>query len=112
MYAHGVQTELSSLFELMEAGNIAIQEFNYLCRLSNCSLDFMYGVAHGLAYLLDPALLGQDLLSQKRRALQDKLIMTPDDDRKAALCGNSVVDMSEAAVSQEGDSSNIDNDTQ
>ena len=58
MYAHGIQTELSFLTELLEAGNITIQEFNYLCKLSNYRFDVMYDVAHGLAYLFDPALLG------------------------------------------------------
>jgi hypothetical protein len=58
---------------------ITAEERDYLSALVRDRFQFMYGLAHGLSYLLDPALLGEGLPSENRRSLEDALICTPSD---------------------------------
>jgi hypothetical protein len=51
-------------------------EFTYLCQLSKHRFQFMYGAAHGLAYILDPRYLGVGLPSENRRSIEEILIRT------------------------------------
>jgi hypothetical protein len=71
---------------------ITAEERDYLSHLVSYRFQFMYGLAHGLSYLLDPVLLGDRLPNEERRSLEDKLICTPsdnghpvDEERKEAL---------------------------
>jgi len=59
---------------------ITRQEFDYLVLLSERRFQFMYGVAHGLSYLLDPRYIGDGLLTELRTSLEESLINTPVDD--------------------------------
>jgi hAT family C-terminal dimerisation region len=56
------------------------QQFDYLVLLSQRRFRFMYGVAHGLSYMLDPRYLGQGLPENSRASLDEALINTPADD--------------------------------
>ncbi len=68
------------------------QEFEYLVVLAQRRFQFMYGVAHGLWYLLDPRHIGDGLPVDSRSSLEEVLINNPvddvtpiDDDRKEKL---------------------------
>ena len=47
--------------ELLQDNTINITEFEYLEKLCKSRFDFMRGKAHGLAYILDPRFIGQDI---------------------------------------------------
>lgn len=63
--------------KMFDNHNITESELGYLVKLSQQRFQFMYGTAHGLAYLLDPRFLGDGLPQQQRRALEETLISTP-----------------------------------
>ncbi|CAN5959641.1 unnamed protein product [Sphagnum jensenii] len=56
------------------------KEFEYLVVLAQRRFQFMYGVAHGLSYLLDPRHIGNGLLADSRSSLEEVLINIPVDD--------------------------------
>ena len=59
---------------------ITTEERDYLIKLDEQRMDFMYGVAHGVSYLLDPVLLIGVMLSANRCSLENALINKPIDD--------------------------------
>ncbi|KAF1327905.1 putative Transposase, partial [Globisporangium splendens] len=78
--------------QVFDDGLLSASELEYLVNLSEFRFQFMYGAAHGLAYLLDPRFLGKDLPAAKRQSLEEILINTPvgdeissDDENKEAL---------------------------
>ena len=60
--ANGIQTSHNDKV-------ITTEERDYLIKLAEQRMDFMYGVAHGVAYLLDPVLPGGDMPSTNRCSL-------------------------------------------
>jgi hypothetical protein len=66
--------------KVMSSKIITVQEFEYLVALAQRRFQFMYGVAHGLSYLLDPRYIGEGLSTDERRSLEEMLINTPVDD--------------------------------
>jgi hAT family C-terminal dimerisation region len=66
--------------ESFEAEIIKRQQLDYLVLLSRRRLQFMYGVAHGLSYMLDPRYLELGLAADLRASLDEALINTPADD--------------------------------
>jgi hypothetical protein len=67
-------------FEGFEAEIIKRQQLYYLVLLSRRRLKFMYGVAHGLSYMLAPRYLELGLAADFRASLDEALINTPADD--------------------------------
>jgi hypothetical protein len=74
-------------------GFISKEEHTYLVALTVKRFEFMFGVAQGLGYLLDPCYLEEGLPLSSRRELEDKLFDTPEDDatpctdiRRETLC--------------------------
>ncbi|CAM6077504.1 unnamed protein product [Sphagnum tenellum] len=64
---------------------ITRQEFEYLVVLAQRRFQFMYdiamyGIAHGLSYLLDPRHIGDGLPADSRSSLEEVLINSPIDD--------------------------------
>ena len=51
-------------------------------KLAEQRMDSMYGVAHGVYYLLDPVLLGGGMPSANRCSLEDALINNLIDDEQ------------------------------
>jgi hypothetical protein len=73
--------ELPSQFKVLrEKCFLKQDELKYLCQLSKDRFEFMYGAAHGLAYILDPFYLGAGIPSEERRVVEDILIDTSGDD--------------------------------
>ena len=73
---------LSTQFtQLQTDGHASTEEVNYLIKLAANRYRFMYGKAHGLAYLLDPRFIGQGLDPGNREELENILIDTPMDDQ-------------------------------
>ncbi|CAK9269115.1 unnamed protein product [Sphagnum jensenii] len=64
----------------MSSNIITRQEFEYLVVLTQRRFQFMYGVAHGLSYLLDPRHIGDRLHADSRSSLEEVLINSPIDD--------------------------------
>ncbi|KAI2498263.1 transposase [Fragilaria crotonensis] len=62
-------------------GHASINEVDYLIKLSKSRYHFMYGKAHGLAFLLDPRFIGEGLNTTRRGELENILIDTPVDDK-------------------------------
>jgi hypothetical protein len=60
--------------KVMSSNIIARQEFEYLFVLAQRRFQFMYGVAHGLSYLLDPRHIGDRLPADSRNNLEEVLI--------------------------------------
>lgn len=56
---------------------IANNELTYLTKKNVSRLQFMYGHAHGLAYMLDPRFLGDGLTREKREEIEDILFKFP-----------------------------------
>lgn len=54
-------------------------EIKYLGELATSRFQFMYGDAHGIAYLLDPRFVGEGLPVDTRRDLEDSLVAIPED---------------------------------
>jgi hypothetical protein len=76
------QTELSLVYQhfavfMKEAyenmAGLSIAERKYLLKLVDERLEFMYGDAIGVAYLLDPVLIGKDMLSEHKKKAEDAL---------------------------------------
>ena len=71
-------------FETFHAANLLTDgECQYLVMLAAKRFQFMFGVAHGLSYMLDPCFLGQHLPSTgvaARLNLENTLFETPEDD--------------------------------
>jgi hypothetical protein len=65
---------------VMSNNIITHQEFEYLVILAQQRFQFMYGVAHGLSYLLDPRHIGDGLPANSRSSLEEVLINNPVDD--------------------------------
>jgi hypothetical protein len=74
---HALPTEFT---KIKQVGIIDTDGLNYLCKLAQQRFQIMYRTAHGLSFLLDPALLGEGLLGRNKRDLEDKLINTLADD--------------------------------
>jgi len=55
-------------------------EIKYLGELSTRRFQFLYGDAHGIAYLLDPRFIGDGLPADDRRDVEDLLVAKPADD--------------------------------
>ncbi len=66
--------------KVMSSSIITRQEFEYLVVLAQRRFQFMYGVAHGLLYLLDPQHIGDGLPADPRSSLEEVLINNPVDD--------------------------------
>jgi hypothetical protein len=66
--------------KVMSNNIITRQEFEYLVVLTQRRFQFMYGVAHGLSYLLDPRHIGDRLPADSRSSLEEVLINSPIDD--------------------------------
>ncbi len=60
--------------KVMSSNIITHQEFEYLVVLAQRCFQFMYGVAHGLSYLLDPRHIGDRLPADSRNNLEEVLI--------------------------------------
>jgi hypothetical protein len=78
--------------KVMSSSIITRQEFEYLVVLAQRRFQFMYDVAHGLSYLLDPRHIGDGLPADSRSSLEEVLINNPvndvtpiDDGRKEKL---------------------------
>ncbi len=71
----------AQFLELQSDGRASNEEVNYLIKLSESRFKFMYGKAHGLAFLLDPRFIGEDLDITIRAELETILIDTPMDDK-------------------------------
>jgi hypothetical protein len=64
---------------LQNSGHANIAEVNYLVQRAESRYKFMYGRAHGLAFLLDPRFIGQGLIPAQRTELENILIDIPQD---------------------------------
>ena len=73
---------LSAAFALLQrdSGLISNSDLLYIIELSLSRFQFMYGNAHGLAYLLDPRFLGKGLFVAGCRNIEEIMIHTPADD--------------------------------
>ncbi len=65
--------------KVMSNNIITCQEFEYLVVLAQQRFQFMYGIAHGLFYLLDPWHIGNELPTDSRSSLEEALINSPVD---------------------------------
>jgi hypothetical protein len=59
----------------MSSNIITHQEFEYLVVVAQWHFQFMYDVAHGLSYLLDPRPIGDGLPTDSRNNLEEVLIL-------------------------------------
>jgi hypothetical protein len=66
--------------KVMSNNIITRQEFEYLVVLAQRRFQFMYRVAYGLSYLLDPRHIGDELPVDLRSNLEEVLINSPVDD--------------------------------
>jgi hypothetical protein len=89
---HDFHTLPDAFMKIFAANIINRQQLDYLVLLSRRRFQFMYGVAHGLSYMLDPRYIGQGLPADLRASLDEVLInqpadevMTINDDRKEKL---------------------------
>ncbi len=72
--------KLPKQFETLRAlGTINPAECSYLNNLAVSRLKFMYGKGHGMAYLLDPQMLGDELPIQEKSNLEMELFLTTKD---------------------------------
>ena len=55
-------------------------EKDYLLQLVQKRMEFMYGDAHGIAYLLDPRYIGDGMSMDKRMAVEDLIVAHPSAD--------------------------------
>lgn len=76
--------ELPRVFAQMNT-DLSAAEIKYLGELAASRFQFMYGDAHGIAYLLDPRFVGDGLSADDRRDLEDLLVAKPEDDASVAL---------------------------
>ena len=67
-------------FQKLYAANLVTEdELNYLAILSIKYFQFMFGVAHGLSYMLDPCNLGHGLPTLSHHNLENTLFESPED---------------------------------
>ncbi len=66
--------------QFQKSAGLSQQEINYLISLAQIRFQFMYGDAHGLAYLMDPRFIGEGLPQENRRSLEDIIIAFPAQD--------------------------------
>jgi hypothetical protein len=71
---------LDAFMKSFEAEIIKRQQLDYLVLLSKRRFQLMYGVAHGLSYMLDPRYLELGLAADFRASLDEALINTPAED--------------------------------
>ena len=65
--------------------NLTETELQYLCHVTDERFNFMYGDAHGVAYLLDPKYVGEGISDVLfKRKLEDFIISFPVDDVNTA----------------------------
>jgi Protein of unknown function (DUF 659) len=69
-----------AFMKIFAANIINRQQLDYLVLLSQRRFQFMYGVAHGLSYMLDRCYIGQGLPADLRASLDEALINTPADE--------------------------------
>lgn len=62
---------------------LTIDEHVYISKLRTARFDFMYGKAHGLAYIFDPRYIGEGMEEEMVEDLEKKLIETPIDNMTA-----------------------------
>ena len=67
----------SCFTEVFNQHQISARELEYLISLSHSRFEFMYGIGHGMAYLLDPLHLVTDLPSHIRKDVEDQLCSMP-----------------------------------
>jgi hypothetical protein len=73
--------ELPSRFQVLQtAGAITLQEKEYLSKVALNRYDFMRGIGHELAYLLDPILLGEGMTPEENHSVRNLLFKIPTDD--------------------------------
>jgi hypothetical protein len=72
-------TLLTSFESLKSSDIITEDEHQYLVTLCKQRYEFLYGEAHGLAYLLDPRYMGEKLSQDARTSLEDVLFNITDD---------------------------------
>ena len=69
---------LPNEFKMLLGSHIITQsEFEYLVSIAHSQFLFMYGMSHGLSYLLDPHLLGEGLPPDSHHDLETALFETP-----------------------------------
>ena len=67
-------------FQKLYATNLVTEdELNYLVMLTVKHFQFMFGVAHGLSYMLDPINLGHSLPTLSYHNLENALFESPED---------------------------------
>ena len=67
-------------FQKLYAANLVTEdELNYLVMLTVKHFQFMFGVAHGLSYMLDPINLGHSLPTLSYHNLENALFESPED---------------------------------
>ena len=62
---------------LLQQGVISETECQYVKHVCASRFQFLYGNAHGIAYLLDPRFLGSELSTEKRRSIEDIVCSIP-----------------------------------
>ena len=68
--------------KMQQDGRASSEEIDYQIKLSKSRYQFMYGKAHGLAFLLDPRFVGEEGPDMMNRGeLENILIETPMDDQ-------------------------------
>ena len=67
-------------FQYLCAANLVTEdELNYLVMLTVKHFQFMFGVAHGLSYMIDPCHLGHSLATLSYHNLENTLYESPED---------------------------------
>ena len=65
---------------MLSLKNVDAEKKAYLVQLVHNRFDFMYGDAHGVAYLLDPRYLGDWMLRTLRNEIEDYIFKFPKKD--------------------------------
>ncbi|KAI2507919.1 transposase [Fragilaria crotonensis] len=68
---------VQAYYELERQGVISETECQYVKCRCRSRFEFLYGNAHGIAYLLDPRFLGSGLSTEKRRSIKDVVCTIP-----------------------------------
>jgi Protein of unknown function (DUF 659)/hAT family C-terminal dimerisation region len=77
---------LSGKFDkLVDENILSSSEHGYICGRIKHRADFMLGVGHGLAYLLDPRYLGEGMSDKQSKDHQDELMKIPENDTDLAV---------------------------
>jgi hypothetical protein len=77
-------------FALLGPTFVALEGFHdteksYLFKLAKQRFDFMYGDAHGIAYLLDPRYIGDGMLLSFREGIEERIFTHHFDDKDPSL---------------------------